>query len=180
MDDPLPPDPEKAARQQQKIARRQQRAQERDEKQARREERQLKRQRKQDGISEGDAALPTEAQAAASAEQHRQDWQSQDDALFSQLTEGSTLRGAQATAAAAAEEARAAAARAATTTSTTDLSQVPLSAADQRKAKPTFGDAGASWRMLKLKRTKEAAADSGRNIEDVAMERYGVSIPLLV
>ena len=85
------------------------------------------------------------------------------------------MRGAQATAAASAAATAEAAAATAARVSASDLSQKPLSVADQRKAKPTLGDAGASWRMLKLKRTKEAAAESGRNIEDVAMERYGVS-----
>ncbi|KAF5705884.1 pre-mRNA-splicing factor cwf19 [Fusarium mundagurra] len=37
----------------------------------------------------------------------------------------------------------------------------------------TFGDAGSSWRMTKLKAAYTAAEESGRPIEDVAMERFG-------
>ncbi|KAI8920186.1 CwfJ C-terminus 1-domain-containing protein-like protein [Powellomyces hirtus] len=36
-----------------------------------------------------------------------------------------------------------------------------------------FGDGGANWRMMKLKRILEAAEEEGRDIEEVAMERYG-------
>lgn len=37
----------------------------------------------------------------------------------------------------------------------------------------TFGDAGSSWRMTKLKAVYTAAEESGRPIEEVAIERYG-------
>jgi Protein similar to CwfJ C-terminus 1 len=37
----------------------------------------------------------------------------------------------------------------------------------------TFGDAGASWRMMKLKGIYREAKSSGRDIDDVAQERYG-------
>ncbi|KAF8474789.1 CwfJ C-terminus 1-domain-containing protein-like protein [Kalaharituber pfeilii] len=37
----------------------------------------------------------------------------------------------------------------------------------------TFGDAGSNWRMMKLKRVYEIAEQTGRSVEDVALERYG-------
>eukprot|EP00842_Homolaphlyctis_polyrhiza_P006920 jgi/Hompol1/817/HPOL_002430-RA len=37
----------------------------------------------------------------------------------------------------------------------------------------TFGDRGATWRMMKLKGVFEMAKEEGRSIDDVAMERYG-------
>lgn len=37
----------------------------------------------------------------------------------------------------------------------------------------TFGDSGSSWRMTKLKGVYRQAKDSGRKLEDVALERYG-------
>ncbi|EGG02079.1 uncharacterized protein MELLADRAFT_78862 [Melampsora larici-populina 98AG31] len=40
-------------------------------------------------------------------------------------------------------------------------------------AKPVFGGPGYQWRMTKLKRTYETAAEENRSIEEVAMERYG-------
>ncbi|KAL9609421.1 MAG: hypothetical protein Q9167_005819 [Letrouitia subvulpina] len=36
-----------------------------------------------------------------------------------------------------------------------------------------FGDAGAKWRMMKLKGVYRRAEESGRSIEDVAVEQYG-------
>lgn len=46
------------------------------------------------------------------------------------------------------------------------------------QAKPTykFGDAGSKWRMTKLRRTMEQAEDEGRPLEEVALEKYGVSL----
>ncbi|KAI8981042.1 CwfJ C-terminus 1-domain-containing protein-like protein [Pilobolus umbonatus] len=41
------------------------------------------------------------------------------------------------------------------------------------KPKIKYGDAGSSWRMMKLKRTREQAEDEGRSVEEVALERYG-------
>ncbi|KAL5589025.1 hypothetical protein FOBRF1_015553 [Fusarium oxysporum] len=43
----------------------------------------------------------------------------------------------------------------------------------ERTVNYTFGDAGSSWRMTKLKAAYTAAEESGRPIEDVAMERFG-------
>lgn len=43
----------------------------------------------------------------------------------------------------------------------------------QHEVSYTFGDAGSKWRMTKLKQTYREAKDSGRPIEDVALERYG-------
>ncbi|CAZ84540.1 unnamed protein product [Tuber melanosporum] len=37
----------------------------------------------------------------------------------------------------------------------------------------TFGDAGSKWRMVKLKRCYEFAKEEGRDVESVALERYG-------
>ncbi|EXJ77609.1 hypothetical protein A1O3_09836 [Capronia epimyces CBS 606.96] len=37
----------------------------------------------------------------------------------------------------------------------------------------TFGDAGSQWRMTKLKAVYRQAQESGRKVEDVALERYG-------
>lgn len=37
----------------------------------------------------------------------------------------------------------------------------------------TFGDSGSSWRMTKLKGVYRQAKESGRKVEDVALERYG-------
>jgi hypothetical protein len=36
-----------------------------------------------------------------------------------------------------------------------------------------FGDAGSSWRMTKLKAVYDAAKESGRSADEVALERYG-------
>ncbi|OAK98553.1 hypothetical protein IQ06DRAFT_20596 [Phaeosphaeriaceae sp. SRC1lsM3a] len=43
----------------------------------------------------------------------------------------------------------------------------------QREVNYAFGDAGAQWRMTKLKGIYRAAEESGRKVEDVAMEKYG-------
>ncbi|KAJ1559099.1 hypothetical protein HK405_012005, partial [Cladochytrium tenue] len=39
--------------------------------------------------------------------------------------------------------------------------------------RPEFGDAGSSWRMIKLKRVQDIAEREGRPVEDVALDRYG-------
>lgn len=51
------------------------------------------------------------------------------------------------------------------------LSQPPPPS--QRTVDYTFGDAGSSWRMTKLKTVHRAAEESGRPVDDVAVERYG-------
>ncbi|KAF1840735.1 cell cycle control protein cwf19 [Cucurbitaria berberidis CBS 394.84] len=43
----------------------------------------------------------------------------------------------------------------------------------QREVSYTFGDAGAQWRMTKLKGIYRNAEESKRSVEDVAMEKYG-------
>lgn len=43
----------------------------------------------------------------------------------------------------------------------------------QHEVSYTFGDSGSSWRMTKLKAIYRQAQDSGRSVDDVAMERYG-------
>ncbi|KAH7388843.1 CwfJ C-terminus 1-domain-containing protein-like protein [Pyrenochaeta sp. MPI-SDFR-AT-0127] len=57
-----------------------------------------------------------------------------------------------------------------------DLKDEQKPAADepaQREVNYTFGDAGAQWRMTKLKGIYRNAEESGRSVEDVAMEKYG-------
>ena len=43
----------------------------------------------------------------------------------------------------------------------------------QHSVSYTFGDAGSSWRMTKLKAIYRQADESGRSVDDVALERYG-------
>lgn len=43
----------------------------------------------------------------------------------------------------------------------------------QREVDYTFGDSGSQWRMTKLRGIYRAAGDSGRSVEDVAVEKYG-------
>ena len=52
---------------------------------------------------------------------------------------------------------------------TVDEYEAPTSAA----SRPEFGAPGHQWRMMKLKRTIEAAEQEGRRVEEVALERYG-------
>ncbi|WVQ93714.1 hypothetical protein IAU59_000791 [Kwoniella sp. CBS 9459] len=44
---------------------------------------------------------------------------------------------------------------------------------ETQEKKVTPGGPGYQWRMMKLKRLYEQAAEQGRDVEDVAMERYG-------
>ncbi|KAF2169910.1 hypothetical protein M409DRAFT_52389 [Zasmidium cellare ATCC 36951] len=43
----------------------------------------------------------------------------------------------------------------------------------QHEVSYTFGDSGSSWRMTKLKAVYRQAEESGKSVEDVAIERYG-------
>ena len=43
----------------------------------------------------------------------------------------------------------------------------------QHEVDYTFGDAGAQWRMTKLKSVYRQAEESGESVDDVALERYG-------
>ncbi|KAK1915539.1 hypothetical protein P3342_003349 [Pyrenophora teres f. teres] len=43
----------------------------------------------------------------------------------------------------------------------------------QREVNYTFGDAGAQWRMTKLKGIYRNAEESGKSVEEIAMEKYG-------
>ncbi|OMP88450.1 Pre-mRNA-splicing factor cwf19, partial [Diplodia seriata] len=43
----------------------------------------------------------------------------------------------------------------------------------QHEVRYTFGDNGSQWRMTKLKNVYREAKESGRPVDDVAMERYG-------
>ncbi|KAI5460540.1 CwfJ C-terminus 1-domain-containing protein-like protein [Mariannaea sp. PMI_226] len=43
----------------------------------------------------------------------------------------------------------------------------------ERTVDYTFGDAGSSWRMTKLRTVYTAAEESGRSVDDVAIERFG-------
>lgn len=36
-----------------------------------------------------------------------------------------------------------------------------------------FGDSGSNWRMMKLKRVYEVAEETGKSVEEIALERYG-------
>lgn len=47
---------------------------------------------------------------------------------------------------------------------------------DLEKPSFTFGDAGSSWRMTKLKRVMETAAEEGVAPEVIGVDRYGVRI----
>ena len=49
----------------------------------------------------------------------------------------------------------------------------PIQDSPQRGVDYEFGDAGANWRMTKLKAVYARAATSGMAVDDVAMERYG-------
>ncbi|RDA94072.1 hypothetical protein CP533_5292 [Ophiocordyceps camponoti-saundersi (nom. inval.)] len=46
-------------------------------------------------------------------------------------------------------------------------------AADDDREKYTFGDDGSSWRMTKLKAVYAAAEESGRPVEELALDKYG-------
>lgn len=47
-------------------------------------------------------------------------------------------------------------------------------AADTNDEPPyTFGDSGSKWRMTRLKRVYEAAAEGGKSLDEIAIERYG-------
>lgn len=43
----------------------------------------------------------------------------------------------------------------------------------QHEVSYTFGDAGSSWRMTKLKAVYRQAEETGRSVEEVALERFG-------
>ena len=43
----------------------------------------------------------------------------------------------------------------------------------QREVDYAFGDSGSQWRMTKLKGVLRQAEDTGRSVEDIAVERYG-------
>ncbi|WPG99222.1 Hypothetical protein R9X50_00203300 [Acrodontium crateriforme] len=43
----------------------------------------------------------------------------------------------------------------------------------EREITYTFGDSGSSWRMTKLKAVYRQAEDSGKSVDEVALERYG-------
>lgn len=47
---------------------------------------------------------------------------------------------------------------------------------EEKKKAIQFGDAGSTWRMMKLKRTKEQAEDEGRSLREVGIEKYGVGV----
>ncbi|KAI7365264.1 hypothetical protein KC354_g5017 [Hortaea werneckii] len=56
---------------------------------------------------------------------------------------------------------------------TEDPEKVDAQEPAQHQVSYTFGDAGSSWRMTKLKNVYRHAEDSGQDVEDVALERYG-------
>ncbi|KAI8820967.1 CwfJ C-terminus 1-domain-containing protein-like protein [Fimicolochytrium jonesii] len=45
--------------------------------------------------------------------------------------------------------------------------------AEAPKRRYEFGDSGSNWRMMKLRRVLETAAEESRGLEEVALERYG-------
>nr|KAJ3420921.1 hypothetical protein HK105_004917 [Polyrhizophydium stewartii] len=49
----------------------------------------------------------------------------------------------------------------------------PQASIEQPKRAFEFGDRGANWRMMKLKRVFDIAGEEGRSVDDVALERYG-------
>lgn len=51
--------------------------------------------------------------------------------------------------------------------------ETSMATAGERKVNYTFGDAGSSWRMTKLRGVFAAAEDTGRAAKDIALERYG-------
>ena len=57
--------------------------------------------------------------------------------------------------------------------STEDSDQEMVEKPAQHEVKYTFGDAGSSWRMMKLKAVYRQAEETGASIEDIAIERYG-------
>ncbi|KAL2756504.1 hypothetical protein ACRALDRAFT_1063567 [Sodiomyces alcalophilus JCM 7366] len=54
-----------------------------------------------------------------------------------------------------------------------DLSQDKPSSPSERKVTYKFGDQGSQWRMMKLRAVYTMAEQTGRSVEDVALERYG-------
>lgn len=50
---------------------------------------------------------------------------------------------------------------------------IPPPAPIERKINYTFGDSGSSWRMTKLKAVYTVAEESGRPVDDIAVERFG-------
>jgi diadenosine tetraphosphate (Ap4A) HIT family hydrolase len=49
----------------------------------------------------------------------------------------------------------------------------PPNPSEERSTDYIFGDRGASWRMTKLRTVMAEAEESGKSVEDVALERYG-------
>lgn len=58
-----------------------------------------------------------------------------------------------------------------------DAPELPAAAQTERSGSSqvdyTFGDAGSSWRMTKLRTVYDRAKESGRSVEDIALERFG-------
>jgi hypothetical protein len=50
----------------------------------------------------------------------------------------------------------------------------------KEKKSIVFGDSGSNWRMMKLKRVYEISEREARKVEDVALERYGVSLSIIL
>ncbi|KAJ1344532.1 hypothetical protein BSLG_000056 [Batrachochytrium salamandrivorans] len=60
-----------------------------------------------------------------------------------------------------------------TPNTTTVAASVPAPVSDDKRAY-SFGDRGANWRMMKLKRVFDLSKEEGLSVESVALERYGV------
>ncbi|KAJ3185096.1 hypothetical protein HDU87_002662 [Geranomyces variabilis] len=54
-----------------------------------------------------------------------------------------------------------------------DKADAPKSEEASSARRYEFGDGGSNWRMMKLKRILEAAQEEGRDVEEIALERYG-------
>ncbi|KAH6576764.1 hypothetical protein BASA62_001215 [Batrachochytrium salamandrivorans] len=59
-----------------------------------------------------------------------------------------------------------------TPNTTTVAASVPAPVSDDKRAY-SFGDRGANWRMMKLKRVFDLSKEEGLSVESVALERYG-------
>ncbi|KAJ3393520.1 hypothetical protein HDU84_001650 [Entophlyctis sp. JEL0112] len=58
------------------------------------------------------------------------------------------------------------------------LSNAGLPSQPLQEKKVVFGDSKSAWRMMRLKRLQESAKEDGRDIKDVAIERWGSLVEL--
>lgn len=50
---------------------------------------------------------------------------------------------------------------------------IPAEKSTKREVSYTFGDSGSQWRLMKLKGIYRTAEETGRSVEDIALEKYG-------